>query len=333
MRKGENISVSITLKTIIFAISIPLVLYFLWFVRDILFSLLIAFIIMSALRPGVSFLVQKKVPRNLAILFVFVLLILFLVAIISIIIPPIVIETTNLLRSLPIIFQGVFPNANQALRLSDLTQYIPNVTNNVFGLISSIFSNTLFVVTTLFFSLYFTLEENLIGKFFSRYFKKEAADRYIKTIHMAERRMASWFWGEVVLMTVVGVFTYIGLTIIGVKHALPLAVLAGLLEIVPNIGPVLSAIPAVIIGLSQSYFVGFSSVALYVVIQQFENNLIVPVIMKRAVGLNPILTLIALLLGGRIGGTLGIVLAIPILLFVETILSAHLPYNKDTALK
>ena len=129
-------------------------------------------------------------------------------------------------------------------------------------------------------------------------------------------------------MTVVGTLTYVGLLLVGVRYALPLAVLAGLLEVVPNIGPVISAIPAIIIGFSQNYFTGFSATALYIIVQQLENNLIVPIIMKKAVGLNPILTLIALLLGGRIGGILGVLLAIPILLFVETILHEYVPHAR-----
>lgn len=303
---------------------IPLALYLLWSVRDILFSLLIAFIIMSSLRPGVDYLVSKRVPRGLSIGLVFAAFILFFLSLISIIIPPIVYETTNLIRSLPFILEEVAPSLHQYVDLSNITSYIPNITNNLFGLISGIFSNTLFVIATLFFSLYFLIEENLVNKFLHRYASKDRADKIAETFSKAEKRMSSWFWGELTLMTVVGVLTYLGLVLIGVKYALPLAVLAGLLEVVPNIGPVISSIPAIIIGFSSSYFAGFSALALYIIVQQLENNLIVPMIMRKAVGINPILTLLALLLGGRIGGVLGVLLAIPILLFTETIVQEYL---------
>lgn len=214
------------------------------------------------------------------------------------------------------------------MNFNDLTRYVPDVTNNIFGFISSVFSNTLFVVTTMFFALYFLLEENLVDRFLHHYFGRKIADKLSETLTLAERRMSSWFWGEIVLMTVVGTFSYIGLVIIGVKYALPLAVLAGLLEVVPNIGPVISAVPAIIIGFSQNYFAGFSTMALYVIVQQLENTLIVPMVMKRAVGLNPVFTLVALLLGGRVGGILGVLLSIPILLFTETILREYLPPKK-----
>ncbi|PJE62305.1 hypothetical protein COU87_00045 [Candidatus Roizmanbacteria bacterium CG10_big_fil_rev_8_21_14_0_10_39_12] len=326
--KQNNITINITPRSIALFTIIPLALYFFWFVRDILFSLLIAFILMSALRPWVTYLTGKKVPRGISVVLVYLSFILFFISIISIIIPPIIIETSNLIRSLPLIFQQVFPHFEETMNFNDLTRYVPDVTNNIFGFISSVFSNTLFVVTTMFFALYFLLEENLVDRFLHHYFGRKIADKLSETLTLAERRMSSWFWGEIVLMTVVGTFSYIGLVIIGVKYALPLAVLAGLLEVVPNIGPVISAVPAIIIGFSQNYFAGFSTMVLYVIVQQLENTLIVPMVMKRAVGLNPVFTLVALLLGGRVGGILGVLLSIPILLFTETILREYLPPKK-----
>jgi predicted PurR-regulated permease PerM len=273
---------------------------------------------MSSLRPGVNFLVSKKFPRGLAVGVVFTLFLLFFASLISVIIPPIVYETTNLMKSLPSIIEQSAPLIEDYVDVSSLTTYAPNITNNILDVISSVFSNTLFIMATLFFSLYFLIEENLANSFLAKYLKKDQADKVDKVLSLAEKRMASWFWGEVILMTVVGVVTYIGLSLLGVKYALPLAVLAGLLEIVPNIGPIIAAVPAVLIGFSTSLFTGVSALALYVVVQQLENNLIVPVIMKKAVGINPVITLLALLIGGRFGGVLGVLLGIPLILFIET---------------
>ncbi|OGK13021.1 hypothetical protein A3A93_03770 [Candidatus Roizmanbacteria bacterium RIFCSPLOWO2_01_FULL_38_12] len=324
MFKDDKVSISISFKSIAFFTLIPLTIYLLWFVRDLIFSLLIAFILMSALRPGVVYLTNKKIPHPLSVIIIYLLFIFVFVMIILLIVPPIVVETANLFRILPLILEESLPYLSKYLDLRDLGALVPNATNNIFGFISAIFSNTLFIITTLFFGLYFLLEENLLDKFLKHYFDIKTAQKVGSIISKAEKRMSSWFWGELTLMTVVGLFTFIGLNLIGIRYALPLAVFAGLLEVVPNIGPVISSIPAIIIGFSSSYFSGFSAMALYIIVQQFENSLIVPIIMKRAVGLNPILTLIALILGGRIGGILGILLAIPIFLFVETIVHEFL---------
>lgn len=316
-------SISISPISVLLLVLFPILLWFLWSIRDIIFSLLIAFIIMSSLRPGVNFLTSKKIPRGLSVGVVFTTFLLFFISLISVIIPPILYETTNLFRSLPNIIEDSSPILENYVDVGSLTSYIPNITNNILTVISSIFSNALFVMATLFFSLYFLIEENLADNFLKKYLPQKTAVKVSKIMSLSEKRMASWFWGEVVLMTVVGVITYIGLSLLGVKYALPLAVLAGLLEIVPNIGPIISAIPAVLIGLSISPFTGASVLALYVVVQQLENNLIVPMIMKKAVGINPVIALLALLIGGRFGGVLGVLLGIPIILFIETAVSEY----------
>lgn len=329
MKEKDNLTIVISPKSIALFTLIPLGLYFLWFVRDLIFSLLIGFILMSALRPAVAFITSYKLPRTAAVFIVYILFIVIFGLLISLIIPPIIIETANLLKSLPFILKDVNPDLERYTNLDGLTSFIPNVTNNIFSLISVIFSNTFFVISTLFFGLYFLLEENLVDNFMQRYLSSKNAQRVSSIFHTAEKRMSSWFWGQVSLMIIVGVLTFIGLNIVGMKYALPLAVLAGLLEVIPNLGPIISAIPAVIIGMSISYFTGFSVLALYIIVQQLENSLIVPMIMKRAVGLNPILTLIALLVGGRIGGVLGVLLAIPLLLFVETIVGEMVHFTSS----
>ena len=98
-----------------------------------------------------------------------------------------------------------------------------------------------------------------------------------------------------------------------------MALFAGLLEIVPVLGPTISAIPAVLVTLSDSYFAALTVVALYVVIQQLENQVFVPLIMRKVVGLNPIVTLAALIVGGKLAGFFGVMLAIPTTLFLETV--------------
>jgi predicted PurR-regulated permease PerM len=324
--------VEISPKTIVYLTLFPLALFFVWIIRDLLFSLLIGFILMSALRPGVEILAARKLPRSAAVLVIYFLFVFIFIFLISLVIPPIVTELSNLINSLPTIISNVNPNVQKALNLNDITKYIPSVTDNIPGFIGSVFSNTLFIVSTLFFGLYFLLEEDLIKKFLSKYLDPEKTFKISTMFEKAEDRMSSWFWGQITLMLVVGVLTYIGLSLIGMKYALPLAVLAGLLEVVPNVGPVISAVPALLIGWTSSYFTGFSVLALYLVVQQLENNLIVPMIMKRTVGINPIITLIALLIGGRVGGVLGVLLSIPLFLFAETVITEIL-HNKKSAEK
>ncbi len=310
--------VEISSRTIIFTIFFILFLFFLWMIHDIIFSLFIAFIIMSALKPYVVFLKENKVPRFLAAFLIYFVFLAVFFSALFIILPPVITESTLLFKSFPQIMQRIAPNIMQLVDLNSLFQFIPNVANQFFTIVKGIFSNAVFFITTLFFGFYFLLEEDVIRKLVSRFFEDGRALRALAIFDKAEKRLNAWFWGEITLMTVVGVMTFIGLNLMGMRYALALAVLAGLLEVVPNLGPTLSAIPAVLLGFSHSPVMGLGTLALYFLIQQLENNLIVPVVMKRAVGLNPIITLVALLIGGRVGGILGVLLAIPITVFIET---------------
>lgn len=313
--------VEISRKTIVFSVFFIIFLYFLWIIKDLLFSLLIAFILMSALKPAVKILEAKRIPKKIAALIIYLSFIFVFVSLFSIIIPPIITESTALFKNLPAIIKTIVsPEIASFLRLESLTQYLPNATQQVFAIVGNVFSNVFFVVTTLFFGFYFIIEGGIVKRFITKFLDDDKTTQFINVFERAEGRMSAWFWGQITLMLVVGALTFIGLNLIGMKYALALAVLAGLLEVVPNFGPILSAVPAFLIGLSMSYFMGFTTLVLYIVVQQLENNLIVPWIMKRAVGLDPIVTLITLIVGGKIGGILGVLLAIPLLLFVETLI-------------
>lgn len=316
----ENYKIEISSRTIIFTVFFVLLLRFLWLIQDVIFSLFVAFIIMSALKPYVSFLEKNKLPRFLAAFLVYLLFLTFFFSIFFLVFPPLIVQSTLLFRVLPSILERIAPNATSLLNLDSIFQYLPNITNQFFDIIKGIFSNAVFFITTLFFSFYFLLEENVIRKIVSRFFSEEKAKTAITVFDKAEKRLNAWFWGEITLMTIVGLMTFVGLNLIGIRYALALSVLAGLLEAVPNLGPTISSIPAILLGFAISPIMGFAALALYFIIQQLENNLIVPVVMKRAVGLNPIITLFALLVGGKIGGVLGVLLAIPITVFLETVL-------------
>jgi len=121
-------------------------------------------------------------------------------------------------------------------------------------------------------------------------------------------------------MLIIGIMTYIGLTVIGMKYVLALAVLAGLFEAIPTLGPIASAVPSFLIGFSYSPVLGVSTIFLNFIIQQLENNLVVPFVMKKVIGLHPVITLIALIIGGKLAGILGVILAVPTTIFIETVL-------------
>jgi predicted PurR-regulated permease PerM len=312
--------VEISHRTIIFAFFFILAMFVLWQIKSILFSLLIAFIIMSALKPLVNRLVNRGIPRLISSIVVFFVFLVAFVLLVFLALPPLINETILLIKNLPYYINLVFPNQNLNFDFNFISQQLVSVTNSFFQILKAFFSNLVFLISTLFFSYYLILEENVIKKLVIKFIDEKDASFISNLFEKVEKRLGNWFWGEIWLMSIVGAFTYIGLLLLQMPYALPLAVLAGLLEVVPNLGPTISAIPALIIGLSRSPFLFFANLSLYFIVQQLENNLIVPLVMKKAVNLNPLVTLLSLLIGGNIAGFLGILLAVPITLTVETIL-------------
>jgi predicted PurR-regulated permease PerM len=316
---GKIYKIEISAKTIVFTILFLVFLNLLWIVKELIFSFFIAFMVMSALNPLVSFLEKKRIPRALTTLSSFLIIISLISYLFYWVIPPVIKETTLLFKNLPKIIESFVPDSSVILENDFFTRSIPNITSNAFQFLRNVVSNVIFVISTIFFSFYFLIEENALRKFFTGFFDKTTAIKALNILDRTEKRLRSWFWGQLILMLVIGIITFIGLTLLNVKYALSLSLIAGLLEAVPILGPIISTIPAFIIALSDSTFLGVAVIALFFVIQQLENQVLVPYVMRRAVGLNPIITLTALIVGGKVGGFLGILIAIPVTVFIETI--------------
>ena len=314
--------IEISSRTIVFTVFFLLALGLLWQIKDLIFSLLIAFIIAGALRPAVATLEAVKLPRLIASIVVYFLFLFAFFYIFTLIVPPLTGELTTLFKTLPQIASVGLPSVSSYINFDFLSQNLPGLTNQTIEFIKGLFGNAIFITSTLFFGFYFILEKNLAEKLLGDLFEDIEVKKIAHISERAQKRMSSWFWGEVALMFVVGILTYIGLTLFQIKYALALAVLAGLLEVIPTLWPIISAIPAVLIGASQSPVSGLSMVALYFIVQQLENNLVVPLIMKKVTGLHPITILVALIIGGKLAGILGVILAVPTTLLLETVIVA-----------
>ncbi|OGL88417.1 hypothetical protein A3I42_00040 [Candidatus Uhrbacteria bacterium RIFCSPLOWO2_02_FULL_49_11] len=142
-----------------------------------------------------------------------------------------------------------------------------------------------------------------------------------------QNKIGLWLRGQLILMLVIGVLTFIGLTIIGVPYALVLALVAGITEIIPYAGPVIGSIPAIFIAFTISPTMGLWTVLLYVLIQQAENHLLVPKIMQKTTGLNPIIVILAVLIGARLSGVIGALLAVPIASAIEVLIHEHFDHK------
>ena len=193
----------------------------------------------------------------------------------------------------------------------------------------SLFSNILGVVSVLMFAFYLLLIRDKLDDQLSFFFGADKSKEIGKVIDLLEVRLGGWARGELALMVLVGSLNYLGLFLLGIPFALPLAILAGLLEIVPYIGPVIAAIPSVIIGLSISPVMGLAAAALAFLVQQLENYVFVPKVMEKSVGVSPIIVLLALAIGLKLAGIVGVMISVPLVIMLQVLAKEYLFVEKS----
>ena len=310
--------IDISYKTVIFIAIFVIALWTIYLIRDLLVILFVSIIFMSALNPLVSFFVKAKLPKVLSIGITYLIIIAVGAAAFAAILQPLIEESRRLILTLPYLSGQFFniANINESVFQSELT----NLSKNAFTITLAIFDNLLAIVFLLVITFYMLLErDNLKQRLASLFIGKE--DRVKRLIVRIEEKLGSWLRGQLVLTVIIGLLSYIGLTILNIPYALPLAVFAGVLEVIPVIGPIISAIPAILIAVTVSPFLGLGVAAMYVVIQQLENHLIVPQVMKRAVGLNPLVVILAIAIGSRLLGFAGALLAVPFAVVLQIIVA------------
>ena len=313
--------VEISYKTIIFTAIFIASLWFLYFIRDIVLQLFAALLLMTILNPIVKKLSKIKIPKTLSVLVSYILIFGVFGFAIGILLPPLVEQTTNLANNLPKYFQdsGITKYANGDV-LKEIVSQLGSVPSQVIKAGFSFFTNILNILTVLIFAFYLLLIRDKFEKNLEFMFGKTKGEDMSKLINQLEVRLGGWARGQLLLMLLVGISSYIGFIILGIPYALPLALLAGIFEIVPYLGPVVASIPAMILGFSISPFVGGATIGLAVLIQQLENYLFVPKIMEKSTGVSPIITLLSLAVGAKLAGITGMVISIPIVIIIQTLL-------------
>jgi len=322
MSKSIEISPRIIFSTIL----IVLGLVFVYAVRDVIALLFIAVIIFSILDPIVDYMEKKKINRSLSVSLIYIAFFAILGIAFSFLIPPVIEQAKEFSKRLPEYSQNLqnsflgidafFETQHIALDtqiiVNDMVSGLTNFSGNIFSTTIGFFSGFISVMVVLVLAFYMTATKDGIKNFIVLLtpgaYKEYAADSVMRV----QSKIGRWMQGQIVLMFIIFVLDFIGLSIIGVPFALILAIFAGIMEIIPYFGPIISAIPGIILGFTISPWIGFLAAVIYFVAQQFESHIIVPQVMKKAVGLNPIAVILALLVGIKLGGVLGAILSIPI---------------------
>lgn len=349
---SQEIVFSISLVSALKIIATLIILFLLWKIvalsSNILISVFFALFLSAALYPSVRFLENRKIPRPLAILLVFIGVISFFAIVFSTIVPALINQGIALggwflanvksiysgdFSVLPHFLQGygkelqeliskvdVYFQSLQTSRetqkgfLQIITDNIDKITswqNGITSVVSAVmgFLGKMFLVFVMVF--FIMLDRESIRKFLLSFFSLPLQKYlYIKSYQVQEK-IAEWVHGQMILFLFMGTTTWVFLSAIGVEYALAIGFISGIAEFLPFIGPPLTLIIALPLAFGQGVDIGLYTIIFFACQQFVEGNILVPLVMEKAVGVTPIVTIIAMLMGFQFLGILGAIMAIP----------------------
>jgi len=328
----------ISTGTIIRTVLVLVGFWFLFIIREVVGMMLVAILLAALLDPIAEFFEKRKIPRSISVIAVYLIIFVLLGVLLVAIIPPMIEQVRGVIVNFGSLWQKVV-NSFEALRsisarygleanfqnsvrtLSD-TLEVPFA--NLFATVGSVFSGIFSFFIILVISFFLVVEKNSIRGVVTTLIPPQHQDYVHGLTARMQRKVGQWLIGQLVLMLFVGVLAYIGLLVFGVDYALLLAVIAGVTEIIPYVGPVIGAVPAVFFAAAQSPTKGIIVLALYFVIQRIENMILVPKVMQKTTGLNPVLAIVSIAIGYIVGGIAGVLLSIPVATALNVLLSDYM---------
>lgn len=323
----ESVKLDISYQSIFKVFFAILIVIFLFYINQIILALFAAFVISAILNPLVDWLENKKINRVLANSLVFAGLIIFLAFLFYWILPPLAIELGNLGKHFPqYIDENIskYPflerfnlKENFDKAIIDGANFIKAQSVNLLFSTISIFGGLFYVFFSLAAAYYLTEEKYLIRNYLKKIIVSDDHENIGHILSEIEAKMGSWFWGQIILSIISGTVIFLGLTILGVPFAPFLAILAAVLRFIPYLGGLIADGIGVLIAFLISPALGIAALLMYYIIEQIEGYVIIPAVMKKTVGLNPIAVITAVVIGGQLGGIFGALLALPVTIVLE----------------
>jgi len=305
----------------------------LYILKDLVLVMLTAVVVASAIEPATRWFGKYKLPRVPAVILIYLSIFVILFGIFYVFIPPLFQQASVLADTLPKYLESFdflkpFGGINTAQTeqfvgsfkgtfslketLSSFQNAIAGISGNALEAVSIVFGGVFSFFLVVIISFYLAVQERGIEDFL-QIITPVKHEKYIADLwHRSQAKIGKWMQGQLLLGLLIGVLVYLGLTILGVQYALILALLAAFAELIPLFGPIIAAVPAIALGFLDSATLGLLVFGLYVIIQQFENHLIYPLVVRKVVGVPPLLVILALIVGGQLAGFLGILISVPV---------------------
>lgn len=320
------ININITSATIFKTIAIFILLYFLYLISDILILFFVALVFSSALNPWVDWFKKKKIPRSVSVLVLYLAALAVLSLILYLAIPVVIKEVNDMSNNFPRYFESIYSKFSDlkdySLKygladkfkgsLDFISDYLQTTASGIFLTVANIFGGIFSFVLILVLTFYMVVEESSIKKLVWSIAPVRHQPYMMQLINRMQIKMGHWLNGQLVLGLTMIIMTYLGLAILGINYALILAIMVGFFSFVPYMGAVFGSIPAVFIALTQAPLLAVFAAILFYIIHFIEVNFLYPKIMEKAVGLNPLISILVLLAGFKLAGVIGAVLSIPV---------------------
>ncbi len=322
-----NVSFGVIVKTVILLISLVIG----YILKDLVLAVFTSIVLASAIEPGTRWFMRRKIPRVAGIIAIYICVMSVFASIIFYVVPSALVDLAKILNSVPkyittadvwktLHLQSIKPlltDVPKTLPLSDIVSAVSapfiDLSGGFLDVLSGIFGGVAQVLLVVVLTFYFAVQPNGIANFL-RVVTPVGKETYILDVwNRTQMRIGKWMQGQLLLCVIVAILIFLPLAIFRVEHALLFALLAFVFEIIPIFGMVLAALLAFIIqapdaGLTSGLWI----VAVFLGVQQFEAQLIYPLVVQKIVGIPPLLVIIALIAGGELAGFMGIILSIPV---------------------
>ncbi len=329
--------------TLVF-ISVIFSFWLLYRFNQVIFTLSIAIVMGTVIRPAVTWLYQYGLPRLSGVILVYILLFALVVGFLFLLSPLIIEQSSTIIAAMPVYYHDFrawvinFPNP----LIVQLGEYLPAVlptlkpvqnvmasAGQVFGYLSSTAQFLFTAMVVLMLAFFWTLDGPRIIQSFLLLVPQDRRESIRDLISAMETKVGYFVAGQGFLCLVIGLMALTAYLLIGLPNALVLALIAGVLEAVPMVGPLLGAVPAALVAFTLGPDKLIWVIVATVIIQQLENSLLVPRIMSKAVGVNPFVTLLALFAFSSFFGIAGALMAIPLAAIIQLTLN-HFVFHQTT---
>jgi predicted PurR-regulated permease PerM len=324
--------ISLKFETVIQLLLLAALAVALWKIGSTLVVIATA-IVVAAFVEGTAgpFMKRLSLPRPASVVIVYVTLFALFGGALYLILPTFIQEISGLLTLLPegsglteiigTLGNGATPVGDDPVAIADhIRETYQSLSGNVFQIAGSLFGGVVNVVLIMVISFYLSMQDRGIEQFLRLITPVQHESYVVDVWHRTQKKIGYWFQGQMVMALIVAILTYIGLTIVGSPYALVLSLTAGVFELVP-FGLLLAVVPALVIAFQAGGWTLLLWVAIiYIVIQQFENYVLQPLIIQRATGIPSLVILLSIIIGVNLFGIYGLFLGIPVaVLAVELI--------------